>query len=187
MYLTQTAQHPEIYCHPFQHISLQTNNTKESLTAEIGLPFPHLRCNRRTQVRIGSLFLILQLPNIISTIRSNNQHQRFIQQILPKPQTLLTTDHIRSATFGHVLTRKSRSTTHLFAKHSINYDVIRQDRHQLSFPSSSSDARDVTQWLCRVWARGFVFRVEVLWKVVMKFVKQLGVTNAPFIFLESVC
>jgi len=42
------------------------------------------------------MFLILQLPNIISTIRSNNQHQRFTQQILPKPQTLLTTDHIRS-------------------------------------------------------------------------------------------
>jgi hypothetical protein len=92
MYLTQTAQHPWIYCHPFQHISLQTNNTKESLTAELGSPFPHLCCNRGTLVRIGSLFLILQLPNIISTIRSNNQHQRFRQQILPPSQTLLTTD-----------------------------------------------------------------------------------------------
>jgi len=128
MCLTQTAQHSYIYCHPFQHISLQISNTKESLTAQTGAPFPQLLCNRGPDTRSDriSLFLILQPPNFISTVRSNNHHQRFQPQTPPPSQTLLATDHIRSAVCGHDMPLQSHRSTQIFAKHRIGCDVIRQ-------------------------------------------------------------
>ena len=121
-----------------KHISPQISNTKESLLAQTGAPFLQLLCNRDPDTHSDrfSLFLILQPLNIISTIRSNNHHQRFTQQTPPPSQTLLATNHKRSAICGYNLPHQSRRATHIFAKHSIGCDVIRHDRQQLSSTTS---------------------------------------------------
>ena len=150
-------------------ISLQISNTNESLTAQTGAPLPQLLCNSDTDTSSDrfSLFLILQLPKIISTVRSNNHHQLFAQ-LPPTTHAILATNHIRSAVYGHNVTHKSRSTTHIFSKHRIGCDVIRHDRRQLSFHSYQPrrwwrwDELVVLCLSCRICRLG-CFAVKGLW------------------------
>ena len=92
---------PKGYCHPFQHISLQRSKTKQSLAAKTGVPFPQLLCSRDTVTNSDrfSLFLVLQLRNITATVRSNNHHQRFIQQ---QTSNLANSTGYRSHTIGYI-------------------------------------------------------------------------------------